>query len=176
MFEEVKGRIDSLELEVERKRALKCNGVASGVNRDAGERQKRWAHFLLTFSKPNMKFKATAMDDTSSDGALLWCAPFQGNIAERWGLRFRTNQGVKLRGRHACMLNLDTMVKAGRCTAADGGGVRLKGYCQGLSFGVLAWYVRRGQRKPLKMATTRKREGERCLERPLRRERPSSPS
>jgi hypothetical protein len=34
--------------------------------------------FLLTFSKPNMKFKATAMDDASSDGALLWCAPFPG--------------------------------------------------------------------------------------------------
>jgi hypothetical protein len=42
----------------------------------------------------------------------------------------------------------------------------LKGYCQGLSFGVLAWYVRRGRRKPLEMATTRKREGERCLGRP----------
>jgi hypothetical protein len=52
----------------------------------------------------------------------------------------------------------------------------LKGYCQGLSFGVLAWYVRRRQRKPLKMAITKKREGERCLGRPLRRKRPSSPS
>jgi hypothetical protein len=36
--EEVKGHVDDLELEVERKRALKCNGVASGVNHDAGER------------------------------------------------------------------------------------------------------------------------------------------
>jgi hypothetical protein len=43
----------------------------------------------------------------------------------------------------------------------------LKGYCQGLSFGVLAWYVRRRQRKPLKMATTRKRE-ETCCETPRR--------
>jgi hypothetical protein len=83
MFEEVRGRIDSLELEVERKRALKYNGIASGVNHDAEERQKCWTYF----SKPNVKFKATAMDDASSDGALLWCAPFQAILPkDRGGL------------------------------------------------------------------------------------------
>jgi hypothetical protein len=40
VFEEVEGRIDDLELEVERKRALKYDGIASGVNHDAEERQK----------------------------------------------------------------------------------------------------------------------------------------
>jgi len=63
VFEEVGGRIDDLELEVERKRALKYDGIASGVNHDAEERQKCWAYF----PKPNVKFKATAMDDVSSD-------------------------------------------------------------------------------------------------------------
>jgi hypothetical protein len=45
-FEEVRGRIDDLELEVERKRALKYDGITSGVNHDAGERQKCWALLL----------------------------------------------------------------------------------------------------------------------------------
>jgi hypothetical protein len=79
-FEEVGGRIDDLELEVERKRAL-LNTMASLVASTMMPENDK--NVGPTFSKPNVKFKATAIDDVSSDGALLWCALFQGNIAER---------------------------------------------------------------------------------------------